>query len=211
LIFAGKSLEHRTCSETLTERAAPGDVAHTRGDLMAHRWYTVHAYSNFEKKVKEEILEQASRKGLLDKFEQIEVPSESTIEIRRGKKVPTDKKLLPGYILVKMQMDDDAYHLVKNTQRVVGFLGPEGRPSPVPQSEVDRLMNTVAEGEERPRSTIIYEIGEQVKVTDGPFDGFSGMVEDVDTENERLKVAVSIFGRATPVELEYTQVQKESA
>lgn len=178
---------------------------------MAHRWYTVHAYSNFEKKVKEEILEQASRKGLLDKFEQIEVPSESTIEIRRGKKVPTDKKLLPGYILVKMQMDDDAYHLVKNTQRVVGFLGPEGRPSPVPQSEVDRLMNTVAEGEERPRSTIIYEIGEQVKVTDGPFDGFSGMVEDVDTENERLKVAVSIFGRATPVELEYTQVQKESA
>ena len=178
---------------------------------MAHRWYTVHAYSNFEKKVKEEILEQASRKGLLDKFEQIEVPSESTIEIRRGKKVPTDKKLLPGYILVKMQMDDDAYHLVKNTQRVVGFLGPEGRPSPVPQSEVDRLMNTVAEGEERPRSTIIYEIGEQVKVTDGPFDGFSGMVEDVDTENERLKVAVSIFGRATPVELEYTQVAKESA
>ena len=178
---------------------------------MAHRWYTIHAYSNFEKKVKEEILEQASRKGLLDKFEQIEVPSESTIEIRRGKKVPTDKKLLPGYILVKMQMDDDAYHLVKNTQRVVGFLGPEGRPSPIPQSEVDRLMNTVAEGEERPRSTIIYEIGEQVKVTDGPFDGFSGMVEDVDTENERLKVAVSIFGRATPVELEYTQVQKGSA
>jgi len=178
---------------------------------MAHRWYTVHAYSNFEKKVKEEILEQASRKGLSDKFEQIEVPSESTIEIRRGKKVPTDKKLLPGYILVKMQMDDDAYHLVKNTQRVVGFLGPEGRPIPVPQAEVDRLMNTVAEGEERPRSTIIYEIGEQVKVTDGPFDGFSGMVEDVDTENERLKVAVSIFGRATPVELEYTQVQKESA
>lgn len=177
---------------------------------MAHRWYTIHAYSNFEKKVKEEILEQAERKGLLDKFEQIEVPSESTVEIRRGKKVPTDKKLLPGYILVKMQMDDDAYHLVKNTQRVVGFLGPEGRPSPVPQTEVDRLMNTVAEGEERPRSTIVYEIGEQVKVTDGPFDGFSGMVEDVDTENERLKVAVSIFGRATPVELEYTQVQKES-
>ena len=177
---------------------------------MAHRWYTIHAYSNFEKKVKEEILEQADRKGLLDKFEQIEVPSESITEIRRGKKVPTDKKLLPGYILVKMQMDDDAYHLVKNTQRVVGFLGPEGRPSPVPQAEVDRLMNTVAEGEERPRSTIIYEIGEQVKVTDGPFDGFSGMVEDVDTENERLKVAVSIFGRATPVELEYTQVAKES-
>jgi transcriptional antiterminator NusG len=176
---------------------------------MAHRWYTIHAYSNFEKKVKEEILEQADRKGLLDKFEQIEVPSEEVMEIRRGRKTTSDKKLLPGYILVKMQMDDDAYHLVKNTQRVVGFLGPEGRPSPVPQAEVDRLMNVVAEGEERPKSTIIYEIGEQVKVTDGPFDGFSGMVEDVDTENERLKVAVSIFGRATPVELEYTQVAKE--
>ena len=175
---------------------------------MAHRWYTIHAYSNFEKKVKEEILEQAERKGILDKFEQIEVPSEEVMEIRRGRKTTADRKLLPGYILAKMQMDDDAYHLVKNTQRVVGFLGPEGRPSPVPQAEVDRLMNVVAEGEERPRSTIVYEIGEQVKVTDGPFDGFSGMVEDVDMENERLKVAVSIFGRATPVELEYTQVQK---
>lgn len=177
---------------------------------MAHRWYTIHAYSNFEKKVKEEILEQAERKGLLDKFEQIEVPSEEVMEIRRGRKTTADKKLLPGYLLVKMQMDDDAYHLVKNTARVVGFLGPEGRPSPVPQSEVDRLMNTVEEGAEKPRSNIVYEIGEQVKVTDGPFDGFSGMVEDVDAENERLKVAVSIFGRATPVELEYTQVQKEN-
>jgi len=176
---------------------------------MAHRWYTVHVYSNFEKKVKEEIENTADQKGIRDKFEQIEVPSEAAVEIRRGKKVATDKKLLPGYILVKMQMDDDAHHLVMNTARVVGFLGNGGRPSPVPQSEVDRLMNTVAEGEERPRSTIVYEIGEQVKVTDGPFDGFSGMVEDVDTENERLKVAVSIFGRATPVELEYTQVQKE--
>ncbi len=178
---------------------------------MAHRWYTVHVYSNFEKKVKEEIENTADQKGIRDKFEQIEVPSEASVEIRRGKKIQTDKKLLPGYILIKMQMDDDAHHLVTNTARVVGFLGESGRPSPVPQHEVDRLMNTVAEGEERPRSTIVYEIGEQVKVTDGPFDGFSGMVEDVDTENERLKVAVSIFGRATPVELEYTQVQKESS
>lgn len=177
---------------------------------MAHRWYIVHAYSNFEKKVREAILETAEQKGLSEKFEEILVPSEEVTEVRRGRKIQTDRKLYPGYVLVKMQMDDDAYHLIRDTPRVVGFLGEMGKPSPVPQREIDLIMNTVEEGLERPKSTIIFEIGEQVKVTDGPFDGFSGMVEDVDSENERLKVAVSIFGRATPVELEYAQVAKES-
>ncbi|MCL4159601.1 UNVERIFIED_CONTAM: hypothetical protein GTU68_056166 [Idotea baltica] len=179
---------------------------------MAHRWYIVHAYSNFEKKVKEAILETAEQKGLSDKFEEVLVPAEDVTEVRRGRKIQTERKFFPGYVLVKMQMDDDAYHLVKDTPRVVGFLGggSVGKPSPVPQREIDAIMSTVEEGVERPRSTIIFEIGEQVKVTDGPFEGFSGMVEDVDGENERLKVAVSIFGRATPVELEYQQVQKET-
>jgi len=179
---------------------------------MAKRWYIVHAYSNFENKVAEAITETASRKGLTEAFEEILVPTEEVIEIKRGKKVTTNKKHFPGYVLVKMQMSDDAYHLVKNTDRVVDFLGDHGKPQPVPQREIDRIMNTASEegAEERPRPTIIFEVGEQVKVTDGPFDGFSGSVEDVDHENARLKVSVSIFGRATPVELEYAQVAKEA-
>ena len=179
---------------------------------MAHRWYIVHAYSNFERKVKEAIEEAVEQKGLEEKFSEILVPSESVTEVRRGRKIQTDRKFFPGYVLVKMQMDDDAYHLIKDTPRVVGFLGEQGKPSPVPQTQIDAIMNTVEEGStERARPTITYEIGEQVKVVDGPFESFSGMVEDVDEENARLKVSVSIFGRATPVELEYQQVVKEAS
>lgn len=178
---------------------------------MAHRWYIVHAYSNFEKKVAEAIRETAEQKGLSEKFEEVLVPSEEVIEMRRGRKIKSDRKFFPGYVLVKMQMDDDAYHLIKDTPRVVGFLGDQGKPHPVPEREIERIMNTVEEGSsESAKPQILYEIGETVKVTDGPFEGFSGMVEDVDVENARLKVAVSIFGRATPVELEYQQVQKEA-
>lgn len=179
---------------------------------MAARWYIVHAYSNFEKKVAEAIRETAEQKGLSDLFEELLVPTEEVIEVRRGRKVQSERKHFPGYVLVKMQMTDQAYHLVKNTERVVDFLGDLGKPQPVPQKEIDRLMNKSSDStEERPRPTVIYETGETVKVVDGPFDGFSGVVEDVDHEHARLKVSVSIFGRATPVELEYGQVAKQDA
>ena len=177
---------------------------------MAKRWYTVHVLSNFEKKVAEAIKEAARQNGLEDEIEEVLVPTEDVIEIRRGKKVQTERRFMPGYVLVKMDMTDRAYHLVMDTPRVTGFLGPQGRPSPLREAEVMRLLNQVEEGVERPRPAITFEIGEQVKVTDGPFESFSGMVEEVDEENARLKVTVSIFGRATPVELEYAQVQKEA-
>ena len=175
---------------------------------MAKRWYIVHAYSNFENKVADAIRETAERKGLTEAFEEILVPTEEVIEVRRGRKVQAERKHFPGYVLVKMDMRDEAYHLVKDTKNVVGFLGDSGKPQPVPQGEIDRIMNTAQETAERPRPTVIYEIGENVKVVDGPFDSFTGVVEDVDHENARLKVSVSIFGRATPVELEYAQVAK---
>ena len=175
---------------------------------MAHRWYIVHAYSNFEKKVAEAIREEAEQKGLSDAFEEILVPTEQVVEVRRGRKVETERKNFPGYVLVKMDMTDAAYHLVKDTQRVVGFLGDGGKPQRVPQHEIDRIMDTAVESAERPRPTITFEVGEKVKVTDGPFESFLGDVQDVDHENARLKVSVSIFGRETPVELEYAQVAK---
>jgi len=175
---------------------------------MAHQWYIVHAYSNFEKKVAESIREQAEQQGLVDLFEEILVPTEEVVELRRGQRVNAERKFFPGYVLVKMEMTDDTYHLVKNTPKVTGFLGTANRPLPVPQAEVDRIVQQVQEGVERPKPTIMFEIGEAVRVIDGPFASFNGTVEEVDEETARLKVAVSIFGRATPVELEYAQVEK---
>ena len=175
---------------------------------MAMRWYSVSVLSNFEKKVKEAIEDAARQQHLEDEIVQVEVPTEQVIEIRRGKKVQTEKRFMPGYVLVKMDMSDRTYHLINSINRVTGFLGPQGRPSPMKDDEVARILNQVVEGQERPRSIITFQTGEQVNVTDGPFEGFSGMVEEVDQGNARLKVSVSIFGRPTPVELEYTQVEK---
>jgi len=173
-----------------------------------HKWYIVHAYSNFEKKVAESIKEQARAQGLEDAFSEILVPTEDVVEIRRGRKVNSERKYFPGYVLVKMDLTDEAYHLVKNTPKVTGFLGSGSKPMPVSEREVARIIGAIEEGVERPKPTITFEIGEQVRVTDGPFASFNGSVEQVDEERARLRVTVSIFGRATPVELEYNQVEK---
>jgi transcriptional antiterminator NusG len=175
---------------------------------MAKRWYIVHAYSNFEKKVAESIRERAAAAGLSEQIEEIVVPTEEVVEIRRGRKVNAERKFFPGYVLVKMEMSDPAFVLIKNTPKVTGFLGSENKPSPIPDSEAQRIIKQVQEGVDRPKPSISFEIGEQVRVADGPFASFSGLVEEVDEERSRLKVAVSIFGRATPVELEYGQVEK---
>lgn len=175
---------------------------------MAKQWYIVHAYSNFEKKVAESIREQAAAQGMQDKFEEVLVPVEEVVEMRRGRKVQSERKFFPGYVLVKMDLDDETYHLIKNTPKVTGFLGSGTRPMPVKEEEVARIMSQVQEGVDRPKPTITFEIGEQVRVCDGPFASFNGLVEEVDEERARVKVAVSIFGRATPVELEYGQVEK---
>ena len=175
---------------------------------MAMRWYIVHAYSNFEKKVAESIKEQAAQNGLEDLFDQVLVPTEEVVEMRRGRKVSSERRFFPGYVLVRMEMTDQAFHLIKETPKVTGFLGSDNKPMPISNAEADRILNQVQEGVDRPKPTIQFEIGEQVKVSDGPFASFNGLVEEVDEERARLKVAVSIFGRATPVELEYEQVEK---
>ena len=175
---------------------------------MAKRWYIVHAYSNFEKKVAESIRDQAKQRGLEDQFEQIMVPTEKVVEVRRGRKVDTERKFFPGYVLVKVDLTDEAFHLIKNTPKVTGFLGADNKPMPISEAEAGRILHQVQEGIERPKPSVTFEVGEQVRVSDGPFASFNGTVEEVDDARARLKVAVSIFGRATPVELEYGQVEK---
>src|ERR1700737_4522308 len=175
---------------------------------MANRWYVIHVYSGFEKKVAASIREQAEQKGLSDMFEEVRVPAEEGGEIKRGAKVSAERKFFPGYVLIKMDLSDETWHLVKNTAKVTGFLGGRGRPTPISENEAARIMRQVQEGIERPKPSITFEVGEQVRVSDGPFTSFNGVVEEVDEEKSRIKVAVSIFGRATPVELEYSQVEK---
>lgn len=175
---------------------------------MAHRWYIVHAYSNFEKKVAESIEEQIKQKGLEHLFEAVLVPVEKVVEVRRGRKVDAERKFFPGYVLVKMEMTDEAFHLVKNTPKVTGFLGSMHKPQPIFEKEAMRILNQVQEGVDRPKPSVMFDVGENVRVSDGPFASFNGVVQEVDEERARLKVEVSIFGRATPVDLEYGQVEK---
>ena len=175
---------------------------------MAHRWYVVHVYSGFENKVAEAIRETAKKRKLEDAIEDIMVPTEEVIEVRRGQRVNAEQKYFPGYVLVKMDLTDEAWHIVKDTPKVTGFLGAANKPQPISNSEAERLMKQMEEGADKPRSTVMFDVGETVKVIDGPFNSFSGTVEEVDEERSRLKVLVSIFGRATPVELEFAQVDK---
>ena len=175
---------------------------------MPKRWYVVHVYSGFEKKIAQQVQEQAAQKGLADLVDQVLVPSEDVVEVRRGQKVNAERKFFPGYVLVKMELTDQTWHLIKDTPKVTGFLGTKTRPSPITDAEADRIIKQSAEGVERARPAVLFEIGEQVRVADGPFTSFNGTVEEVDEERGRVKVSVSIFGRSTPVELEYSQVEK---
>lgn len=175
---------------------------------MEAKWYIVNAYSNFEKKVAEAIQHEADNKNLSEYFEEVLVPTEEVVQMKRGRKIKSERKFFPGYVLVKMVLTDDTYHLVKNTPKVTGFLGQGNKPIPVPEAEVARIVGRVQEGIEHPMPTVLYDVGEKVKVLDGPFQSFEGLVEEIDEDQARLKVAVSIFGRATPVELEYNQVEK---
>jgi transcriptional antiterminator NusG len=175
---------------------------------MTARWYIIHVYSNFEKKVAQSIREQSVQQGLEDMFEEVLVPTEELVEVKRGKKVNAERKFFPGYVLVKMDLNDETWHLVRNTAKVTGFLGPSGKPAPISEEEASRILNQMQEGVENPRPMITFLSGDQVRVVDGPFTSFNGVVEEVDEGKGRLKVSVSIFGRATPVELEYSQVER---
>ena len=177
--------------------------------MSAAKWYVIHVHSGFENKVSEAVKEKAARQGLEAKVEEILVPTEEVVEVKRGQRVNTERKFFPGYVLAKLDLDDNVWHLIKDTPKVSGFLGAGGnKPVPISQREADRIMNQVQEGIDRPRPSVVYDVGEEVKVTDGPFASFNGVVEEVDEEKSKLKVSVSIFGRATPVELEYSQVEK---
>ena len=175
---------------------------------MAQRWYVLHVYSGFESKVSDAIMEKARQKGVESDIEQILVPKEEVVEMRRGKKVTAERKFFPGYVLIKMNMNDNLWHLVKDTPKVTDFLGANNKPSPVSEKEAQALLKQIQEGVDRPKPSITFDIGEELKVVDGPFASFNGFVEEIDEDKQRLKVSVSIFGRATPVELEYTQVEK---
>jgi transcriptional antiterminator NusG len=175
---------------------------------MAKRWYVVHVYSGFEKKIAQQIKEGAAQKGLADLVDEVLVPAENVVEVRRGQKVNAEQKFFPGYVLVKMEMTDQTWHLVKDTPKVTGFLGTKLRPSPISEAEAERILKQSQEGVERARPAVLFEVGEQVRVADGPFTSFNGTVEEVDEDKGRVKVSVSIFGRSTPVDLEYSQVEK---
>lgn len=175
---------------------------------QSFHWYVVNVYSGYEKKVAEYIQEQAAKKGLTQQIETIFVPMEEVIEVKKGAKITSERQFFPGYVLIKMQLTDELWHLVRHTPKVSGFLGGRGKPSPVSQAEVDRILVQVAEGVQKPKSTITFEVGEQVRVAEGPFTSFNGLVEEVDEEKQRVKVAVSIFGRSTPIDLDFVQVEK---
>jgi len=173
------------------------------------RWYIIHAYSGFENKVRDSIIAEAERMGLTQAVEQVEVPSETITEVKRGKKVQTDRKTMPGYVLAKLKLNDDVYHLIKNTPKVTGFLGSSGKPQPITEREAARYFGARDEAAAQPKREIHveYEIGDSVKVLDGPFASFNGIVEELDFDKNKVKVSVSIFGRATPVELDFEQVE----
>lgn len=175
---------------------------------MAAKWYVLHVYSGFESKVAQSIREQAAQKEMSEKIEEVLVPTEEVVEMRRGAKINAERKFFPGYVLIKMDMTNETWHLVKDTPKVTGFLGGQGKPSPITQAEAEQIMRQVQEGIDRPKPSVVFEVGEQVRVSDGPFSSFNGLVEEIDEEKARLKVSVSIFGRSTPVELEYGQVEK---
>ncbi len=183
-------------------------AATTTTTTRPKRWYIVHAYSNFEKKVAQHLTDQARQQGLEDCFSEILVPTEDVVEIRRGRKVNSERKFFPGYVLVKMGLTDEVYTLIMNTPKVTGFLGSDKKPMPISETEANCILHQVQEGIERPKPSVSFEVGEQVRVSDGPFASFNGVVEEVDEARSRVKVAVSIFGRATPVELEFSQVEK---
>ena len=172
------------------------------------RWYVLHAYSGYEKKVADSIVDQATKLGIKDQIEDISVPVQNVVEVKRGVRVNTERKIFPGYILIKMNLNDDTWHIIKTTPKLSGFLGNKGKPVPISNSEAKRISEQVIDGVEKTRPAIMYDIGEQVKVIDGPFASFNGEVEQIDEDKARLRVAVSIFGRSTPVELEYSQVEK---
>ena len=176
--------------------------------MIEARWYVLHAYSGYEKKVSESIVEQSNKLGISQFIEEVLVPTQSIVEVKRGTRINTERKFFPGYILIKMVLNDDTLHIIKNTPKLSGFLGTQGKPTPISNHEAERITEQMKEGEEKPRPSIDYEIGEQIKVIDGPFASFNGEIETIDEEKARLKVAVSIFGRPTPVELEYSQVEK---
>ena len=172
------------------------------------RWYVLHAYSGYEKKVADSILDQADKLGIKDQIEDISVPTQNIVEVKRGVRVNTERKIFPGYILIKMNLNDDTWHIIKTTPKLSGFLGNKGKPIPISNDEAKRISQQVVDGVDKARPAIMYDVGEQVKVIDGPFASFNGEIEQIDEEKARLRVAVSIFGRSTPVDLDYSQVEK---